>query len=152
LAFGSLDRVLEAHARGALALGDTIRVDGWTSTVGRHLVAACLPRSFRDAASEPWDAGRGAGILDAIARELHVELAARAVAALERLGRHVADRSGFSLAMADFAPPRSAPFLIAEAAAETAQLNEGFEQGLYTDGECWNRTVEIWAAVAETIR
>lgn len=92
-AYRDCDRVVEAHARGALALDDTIRVGGWTTTAGRYLVAQCLPPSYRDAADAPWDAARGERLIERVTRELHVEIAARAVAALEQLGRFIADRS-----------------------------------------------------------
>jgi DNA-directed RNA polymerase subunit beta' len=151
-AFRDRDRVLEAHARGALRLGDTIRVGGRTTTCGRYLVAECLPPGFRGMADAPWDAERGAREIARIGRELHVELAARAVMALEQLGRFVADRSGFSLALEDFEAPPGTGAVIAEAYLEVAQVTREYERGETTDGERYNRVVDVWARTAERAR
>jgi DNA-directed RNA polymerase subunit beta' len=151
-AYASLPHALEAHARGELALADTIRVDGATTTLGRTLVAACFPRAFRHLADQPWDALRGARLLGRIMRELHVEIAARAVAALELLGRYVADRSGFSLALDDFRPPAEVAALVAAAAAETAQINDSYATGEMTDGERVSVEHELWSLVAREAR
>src|SRR5262249_20348117 len=107
-AIRDLDGLIEAHGRGALTLDDTARIAGGTTTAGRHLVAACLPPSFRAVAEAPWDAVRGAREVARIVRELHVEIAARSVQALEALGTHVAARSGLSLAIDDLLPPAAA--------------------------------------------
>jgi DNA-directed RNA polymerase subunit beta' len=146
------DRVLEAHARGALGLSDTIRVGDRTTTAGRYLVAECLPRAYRDAADAPWDAARGTHVIARITRELHVELAARAVAALEQLGRFVADRSGFSLALADFEPPPEADAVIAEARGAAAAVEREYLEGQITDGERYHRVLDIWFAAAARLR
>jgi hypothetical protein len=152
IAYRDLDHVLEAHARGALALADTIRVDGWTTTAGRYLVAACLPPAFRDHADAPWDAQRGVAVLAQITRELHVELAARSVTALEQLGRYVADRSGFSLCLDDFAAPRELDEILAAVSARTAEANQDYEDGMYTDGERVNRVNNSWRQAADAVR
>jgi DNA-directed RNA polymerase subunit beta' len=152
IAYRDRDHVLEAHARGALALTGTIRVDGWTTTVGRYLVAACLPPAFRDRADAAWDAQRGLAVFAQITRELHVELAARSVAALEQLGRYVADRSGFSLCLGDFAAPRELDEILAAVAARTAEANQDYQDGTCTDGERVNRINSSWRQAADAIR
>jgi DNA-directed RNA polymerase subunit beta' len=152
IAYRDHDDVLEAHARGVLGLADTVRVDGWTTTAGRFLVAACLPPAFRDRADAPWDAQRGVAVLAQITRELHVELAARSVAALEQLGRYVADRSGFSLTIDDFAAPRELDEILAAVAARTSEANQDYEDGMCTDGERVNRISSIWRQAADAVR
>ena len=94
-AFRDADRLFEALARGDLALDDAVRVEGRVTTAGRCLVDACLPPSVRDPArGVPWTRAYATEVLARITRELHVELAARAAEALERLGGFVAERSG----------------------------------------------------------
>ena len=151
-AYRDRDRVLEAHARGVLALGDTIRVGGRTTTAGRYLVAECLPPAHREVADAPWDARRGARAIARITRELHVEVAARAVAALEQLGCLVAERSGFSLALADFEPPVEAEAVIAAAREEAAGVEREYHEGEITDGERYSRVYDIWARAAALAR
>jgi DNA-directed RNA polymerase subunit beta' len=146
------DHLLELHARGVLALDDTVRIAGRTTTAGRHLVAACMPPAMSDEVEAPWDATRGARAIERIVRELHIEIAARSVAALEQLGRLVADRSGFSLASDDFLPPREARAMVHEAHERTVEIEEEYDEGMITDGERFNRVEETWAHAAALAR
>jgi DNA-directed RNA polymerase subunit beta' len=143
-AFRDRERVLEALARGALAIDDTIRVDGRPDTVGRYLVLQCLPAAYRDHHDAPWDRIRVVQVLSHITRDLHVELAARCATALAQLGRYVAERSGFSLAIADFAPGFHTDDLLASAWSDVAAREDAYQQGLTTDGERYNRVQETW--------
>jgi len=140
-----LERLLEALARGALTIDDSVRIAGITTTVGRHLVAACLPPTFRAVADLPWEAVRGARELTKIVRELHVEIAGRCVEALETLGQHVAARSGLSLALDDFLPPPGARAAIDEGRNNAARIESDCVEGRFTDGERFNRQCEAWA-------
>jgi hypothetical protein len=143
------DHLLELYARGVLALDDTVRIAGRTTTAGRHLVAACLPPSMRDVSDAPWHAARGARVIERIVRELHIAIATRCAAALDQLGGFVAERSGLSLASDDFLPPSEAREVVREACARTADIERMYEEGLITDGERFNRTVDTWAHAAE---
>jgi hypothetical protein len=138
--------VSELPARGASALDATFRIAGRTTTAGRHLVAGCLPEGLRDATDQPWDAARGARVIARVVRELHVEIAARCVAALEELGMQVAHRSGLSIAADDFATPAEARAALAEAHQCGAGIESDYTEGLITDGERFNRQVDAWAS------
>lgn len=151
-AFAGRADILEAHARGALGFADTVRVDGWVTTAGRFLVAACLPPEARVAADAPWDASRAARVLELIMRARHVELAARAAQALDALGTYVAMRSGFSLAMDDFASPGDGDTAIADARRATALANDDYAEGQVTDGERFNWIVDAWWEAAAVAR
>lgn len=146
------DQLLEALGRGAVAIEDTVRIAGWTTTVGRHLVAACLPPDRRDLVELPWDALRGARAIAQITRDLHVEIATRCVTALEDLGRYVAERSGFSLALDDFLPPPEARSVTAEARADAARIQQDYDECLLTDGERHNKQVDVWVRAADLMR
>lgn len=151
-AFRDRPRVLDALARGALAIDDTIRVEGRPDTVGRYLVLQCLPAAYRDPHDAPWDRLRVVQVLSRITRDLHVELAARCAMALTQLGRYVAERSGFSLAMTDFAPGFSADDLLAAAWSAIAACEDDYRQGLITDGERYNRAYETWHLTTARLR
>lgn len=140
-----LDRLIEALDRGALAIDDTVRIAGITTTVGRHLVAACLPPSLRAAADAPWDAARGARELARIIRELHVEIAGRCVEALETLGQRIAARSGLSLAQGDFLPPAGARAAIDEAHRDAARIADDCFAGRISDAERFHDQCDTWS-------
>lgn len=146
------EQLLEAFGRGAVGIDDTVRIAGVTTTVGRHLVAACLPPSFRAVTEAPWDAVRGAREVARIVRELHVEIAGRCVEALEVLGRYVAERSGLSLALDDFLPPPEARAHVDEARATCAAIETMYTDGLITDGERFNRENDAWVGAMYAAR
>lgn len=141
-------QLLEALGRGALRVDDTVRLAGVTTTVGRHLVAACLPPSFRVVTDTPWDAVRGARELARIVRELHVEIAGRCVELLEALGRYVAERSGLSVALDDFLPLSVAREPIEQARTDCARFDDEYMEGSITDGERFDRQCGAWGQAA----
>lgn len=143
-AIRDVDGLVEMLGRGALTTDDTVRIAGWTTTVGRHLVAACLPPRFRATAEAPWDAARGARELARIVRELHIEVAGRCVEALEALGTHLAARSGLSLAIDDFLPPAEARAVVEAAECDSARVLADYFDGSITDGERHNKEVSAW--------
>jgi len=144
--FRDRERLLEALAREILAVDDTVRVGGRVTTAGRYLVAECVPPAFRDeVVKEPCTAKRLEFVLSRVLRDEHVEIAARAAAAMESLGRAYADRSGVSPAHADFAPAEENDALVAEGRAYVAGILEQYQGGLITDGERYDKTVDQWA-------
>jgi DNA-directed RNA polymerase subunit beta' len=146
-AFRDAERLYEALARGDLALDDAVRVEGRVTTAGRCLVDACLPPSVRDPTrGVPWTRAYATEVLARITRELHVELAARAAAALERLGSFVAERSGISLCADDFAPPPGRDALVTETLVRIAAQQRRYNDGRITDGERFNLTLDLWEA------
>lgn len=137
-------RLGEALDRGAVGVDDTVRIDGVATTVGRHLVAACLPPGARQITDEPWEARRGEQVVAQIIRTLHVEIAGRCVDALETLGRRIAERSGLSLALDDFLPPAELCELTDAARDEAMQHERAYHAGEMTDGERFSRQVDAW--------
>jgi DNA-directed RNA polymerase subunit beta' len=144
-AFRDVARLIEALDRGAVDTDDTVRIAGATTTVGRHLVAACLPASARAIADAPWDAGRGERALAKIVRELHVEIAGRCVDALETLGRRFAERSGLSVALDDFVPPAAIGRVVDVALAAAMALERDFCAGEISDAERLDCQLATWA-------
>jgi len=147
-----LDQLLELYERGAVALDDTVRIAAVTTTVGRHLVAACLPPRMADAVDTAWSAVAGRRLLVRIVHELHVVIAERCAVALERLGTSIAERSGLSLAAGDFMPPPEARDVLAEARESTLAIEKMYDDGLITDAERFQREVDTWTLAADRAR
>jgi hypothetical protein len=151
--FRDREAILVALGHGALALDETVRVGAQITTAGRFLVAECVPAALRaEVQAAPLTAARLAALLARIAFEDHVEIAARCAAAMEQLGRFVADRSGASLAIGDFVVPPGRDAILARAAARVAEVRTQYEDGLVTDGERYNATVDAWADAAAGIQ
>ena len=150
-AFRDTDRLFEAFARGDLALDDAVRVQGRVTTAGRCLVGACLPPSVREPTrGVPWTRAYATEVLARITRELHVELAARAAEALERLGGFVAERSGLSVGLDDLAAPPERDAIIAEAFAGVAAAEA--EGVALVSSVPEMRPLDYWVAAREQLR
>lgn len=149
--FRSRECVLDALARGVLRLDETIAVQGVVDTVGRYLVQQCVPPGYRSGGDAPWDRGWIVEVLSRITRGLHVELAARCAVVLEQLGRYVAERSGFSLGIDDFAPGFDVGDLLAAAWREVEGCEDAYAQGRITDGERYERVIEAWRSATASV-
>jgi DNA-directed RNA polymerase subunit beta' len=70
---------------------------------------------------------------------------------LEKLGFHYATNSGISICMADMhIPSRKAP-MIHQAEQEVMEVQKQYSEGLITQGERYNKVIDIWANVTERI-
>lgn len=134
-------------------MGDTIRVEGRVTTVGRFLVAQCLPPGYRaDVEGRALTASRLRNLLSRVTRDHHVEIAARAAEALEQLGRAVAGRSGFSLARRDFQGPSQKDAIVAAAKRLVHHAMGESHAGRITDFERYRKTVDVWCAAIDQVR
>ena len=59
--------------------------------------------------------------------------------------------AGISICIDDMVIPPSKEILLDEAQKEVAEIEEQYTEGLITDGERYNKVVDIWAQVAEAI-
>jgi DNA-directed RNA polymerase subunit beta' len=70
---------------------------------------------------------------------------------LRHLGYSFATRAGISICLDDMVIPPSKEVLLGEAQKEVAEIEEQYTEGLITDGERYNKVVDIWAQVSEQI-
>lgn len=70
---------------------------------------------------------------------------------MERLGFEFATRSGISICMADMHIPSQKARLIKEAEQEVMTVQKQYADGLITQGERYNKVIDIWANVTEKI-
>ena len=161
LVFRDVARVVEALARGSLVARDVIVVRGVAGlsaahgldiTVGRLLVAMCVPPAFRSAfTNAPCTRALLATTLADVMLDEHVEIAARGADALEVLGVYFVQRSGLSLTARDFAAPSARDEHIAHATRDVLEVNAAYAREEITDGERYNRIVDTWAGVTERV-
>ncbi|MEZ4394333.1 MAG: hypothetical protein R3A48_24945 [Polyangiales bacterium] len=149
-AFQGFDAMWDSLSRGELALDETVRLNARDDTVGRHLVAACLPSRLRT--SRVWDAGVAARALADVHRRHGAEVTARCADALERLGAWVFARHGASLCADALAPPSGHRAIVDEALAGIAAVQHDYDEGLITDGERYNKVVDLASFAHERSR
>ncbi len=70
---------------------------------------------------------------------------------LKNLGYHYATLAGISISLDDMLIPSNKGKLLQEASKEIEKVQEQYTDGLITDGERYNKVIDIWAQVTENI-
>ncbi len=70
---------------------------------------------------------------------------------LEQIGFKYATKSGVSISMADMHIPTTKQNLIRNAEQEVSEVRKQYEDGLITQGERYNKIIDIWANVTEKV-
>jgi DNA-directed RNA polymerase subunit beta' len=70
---------------------------------------------------------------------------------LKGLGYHYATLAGISISLDDMLIPSNKGKLLQEAQQEIERVQEQYTDGLITDGERYNKVIDIWAQVTENI-
>ena len=70
---------------------------------------------------------------------------------LKNLGYHYATLAGISISLDDMLIPSNKGKLLQEASEEIERVQEQYTDGLITDGERYNKVIDIWAQVTENI-
>jgi DNA-directed RNA polymerase subunit beta' len=70
---------------------------------------------------------------------------------LKDLGYKYATQSGLSISIGDMVIPSKKPELIEHAHKDVQEIESHYKEGLITDGERYNKVVDIWAQVTENV-
>ena len=70
---------------------------------------------------------------------------------LKDVGFHYATKAGISIAIKDMVIPPSKEVLLKTAHDDVREIEEQYKNGLITDGERYNKVVDIWAEVTDRI-
>jgi DNA-directed RNA polymerase subunit beta' len=169
--FGSIDEVRMAYDHHEVHLQAKIklrmpRVEGSaeggsgaatgtelvTTTVGRALLKdICPPQVPFEAINRVMGKKQLAELIDLVYREAGQKATVMLADALRTTGYTFATRAGISVCIDDMVIPPSKEVLLGEAQKEVAEIEEQYTEGLITDGERYNKVVDIWAQVAESI-
>ncbi|MGE0396238.1 MAG: DNA-directed RNA polymerase subunit beta' [Kofleriaceae bacterium] len=145
----------EVHLQAAIKLrmddgnGGTHMVD---TTVGRALLKdICPPEVPFEAINRVMGKKQLAELIDLVYREAGQKATVLLADALRTTGYTFATRAGISVCIDDMVIPPSKEVLLGEAQKEVGEIEEQYTEGLITDGERYNKVVDIWAQVAEAI-
>jgi DNA-directed RNA polymerase subunit beta' len=154
LRFGSVDEALLAHELGKVGLHDEVcvRRDGenLTTTIGRLLFNEFIPKElgFIDRLMNAKD-------LSTLVREVYRVIGNQAtVTFLDKLkwfGHHYATQAGISIGIDDVVVPEAKDKLIDRATSDVEQIQEQYEQGVITDGERYNKIVDVWYLTSQRV-
>ncbi|MGE0551024.1 MAG: DNA-directed RNA polymerase subunit beta' [Kofleriaceae bacterium] len=159
--FASIDEVRMAHDHGEVHLQAAIKLrmdkkEGGrelvTTTVGRALLKDICPKEIPfDAINRVMGKKQLAELIDLVYREAGQKATVLLADALRTTGYTFATRAGISICLDDMVIPPSKETLLDEAKKEVSEIEEQYTEGLITDGERYNKVVDIWAQVAEAI-
>lgn len=70
---------------------------------------------------------------------------------IKKLGFEHSTRAGFSICMSDMDIPSEKKSILKKAQNEVQEIQEQYEDGIITDGERYNKVIDIWSRVTEEI-
>jgi DNA-directed RNA polymerase beta' subunit len=131
-----------------------VRIDGKMveTTTGRVLFYEIVPR---DIAFDDINRDMTKKALSKIIEDSYKRVGRRQTVvfldSLEKLGFHFATNSGISICMSDMHIPTTKPEMIHKAEQEVMEVQSQYADGLITQGERYNKVIDIWANVTERI-
>ena len=154
--FASPEEVRAAYDHGEVELQAKIicRIDGVRkeTTVGRVLLSDIVPKKVGfDAINKVLDKKALGALIDLCYRLTGEKETVLLADRIRSLGYTHATRAGISIALKDMKiPPRKQEFLD-YARKEVAEIENQYLEGLITDGERYNKVIDIWAEVTEKV-
>ena len=154
--FGSTDEVraaydaTEAHLQAAIKVKmDGVLVD---TTVGRIIVKEILPPSIKfEEINKVMDKKRLADLIDICYRRSGSKETVILADRLKDLGYQYATKAGISICIDDMKIPSRKGVLLDSAYEEVKEIQKQYNEGLITDGERYNKVIDIWAQATEEI-
>ena len=139
---------IDLHARIKVRMEGKIQ----DSTVGRVLVADVLPEELSfSAVNRVLDKKALSGLIDHCYRKSKNKSTVLLADRLRSMGYEMSTRAGISICMDDMVIPASKKVLLDRAQKDVETVVEQYQEGLITDGERYNKVVDIWADTADQI-
>lgn len=163
--FAAPEEVRVAYDHGAVSLQAKIKVrvtdrpvdgvmtkDDQETTVGRVLLMEVVPKQVDFNLINTVMTKKALGTLvDACYRACGQKDTVILSDRLRTMGYSQATSAGISISIDDMAIPEQKKVIVSDAQAEVAEIEEQYVEGLITDGERYNKVIDIWARVGETV-
>ena len=156
MVFANVDELRCAFDAGELHIHAAIkvRVDGELveTTCGRILMREIVPEAIPfDFINQVMDKKALGELIDQCYRRLGNKATVILADRLRTLGYSHATRAGISICLDDMQVPPDKERFLSEASEEVRQIDEQYQEGLITDGERYNKVIDIWAQATERI-
>ncbi|MBS0359538.1 MAG: DNA-directed RNA polymerase subunit beta', partial [Proteobacteria bacterium] len=169
MVFSDIDQVHRFYEAGVVGLHAKIRVrmnvfkmnkegkyecvyELVDTTVGRSLLAEIIPEGFPfEAVNRTITKKVISKIIDACYRQLGLKATVIFADQLMYLGFHHATKAGISIGIEDLVIPESKAEIIDRAEAEVKEIETQFASGLVTNGERYNKVIDIWSHTNEQV-
>ncbi len=154
--FSNREEVRCAHDAGEADLHAIIkvRIQGKLveTTVGRVLLSEILPEGVPfSAVNKIMNKKSLAQLIDICYRRAGVKATVLLADRLKDLGYHFATRSGISISIKDMIVPKAKPGILDSAFNQVKEIERQYNEGLITEGEKYNKAVDIWAKATEDV-
>ncbi len=156
--YSSIEEVRMAYDHGEVHLQAAIKVrvpgheDLVKTTVGRALLFEICPRGIAfEAVNKVMGKKPLAELIDLVYRNNGQKATVLLADALRTTGYTYATKAGISICIDDMEIPKQKGELLERAKSEVGEIEDQYTEGLITDGERYNKVVDIWAQVAEAI-
>ena len=154
--FSGPDEVRAAFDAGVVALQAKIkcRINGTMedSTVGRILLTEIVPPEVPFAEiNKTLGKKELGGLIDRVYRDAGSKATVLLADALRSWGYEQSTRSGASISIEHLLIPAAKKVELERAQKEVAEIESTYREGLITDGERYNKVIDIWAAASEKI-
>jgi len=154
--FSSVDEVRAAYDSGEahLQAGIKLRVGGELvdTTVGRVVLMEIVPDVIElEEVNRVMDKKRLADLIDICYRRAGSKETVILADRLKDLGYQYATKAGISICIDDMKIPGKKVRLLDEAEGEVREIQKQYSEGLITDGERYNKVVDIWAQATDEI-
>src|SRR3982075_1689997 len=154
--FASPEEVRAAYDHGAVELQAkiTCRIDGVRkeTTVGRVLLWEIVPRKVGfDAINKVLDKKQLGNLIDICYRLTGEKETVLLADRIRTFGYAHATKAGISIALKDMVIPQRKQEFLDYARKEVTEIENQYLEGLITDGERYNKVIDIWAEVTEKV-
>ncbi len=141
---GQLDEQAKVRVRIHGTLTDT--------TVGRVLFGEILPASLDFAhVNRVMTKKEMTRLLDTVYREAGLHDTVKMLDKLKELGFYYATKAGVSICIDNMHIPTKKEMLLGRARKDVSEVERQYGEGLITNGERYNKVIDIWAHVSERI-
>ena len=139
---------VDEHARVKVRINGTI-VD---TTVGRVLLGEILPPTIPfTQANQLMTKKEVTKLIDTVYRQAGHRETVTFLDKMKDIGFHYATKAGVSICIDNMHIPRRKEELISRAQQEVNEIEKQYAEGLITNGERYNKVIDIWAHVTEQV-
>jgi DNA-directed RNA polymerase subunit beta' len=123
-----------------------------TTTVGRALLSDILPRGLSfDLVNRDMTKKAISGVINACYRNVGLKETVVFADQLMYTGFHYATRAGVSIGVDDMVVPQQKTRILTTAEREVKEIQEQYASGLVTNGERYNKVVDIWSRTNDQV-
>lgn len=122
------------------------------TTVGRSILSELLPKGLSfDLVNCTMNKKTITNLIDACYRQVGLKATVMFADHLMYAGFHYATRSGLSIGVNDLVVPKKKTSIIEQAEDEVSKIQAQFASGLVTQGERYNKVVDIWSRTNDLV-